>query len=67
MGDSDKDGAVHLEVGKAFTELVGHLRREGIAVLELAMRTAGTWNQPSEELEATRPPDAGVPAAMPAP
>ncbi len=67
-GDPDKDGAVQLEVGKAFTELVGHLRREGIAVLELAMRTAGTWDKPSEELQATRnPPDAGVPAAMPAP
>jgi hypothetical protein len=68
MGDPDKDGAVHLEVGKAFTELVGHLRSEGIAVLELAMRTAGTWNQPSEELRASVPPDAGAPpAAMPAP
>lgn len=60
-GDEDKDGAIHLQVSKAFGELTEHLRSSGIAALELAMNAPAKWDEPSDDWKATVPPDAAPP------
>ncbi|GEM_PF-917331 len=66
LGDEKSDGAVHLEVGRAFKDLIAHLASQGIKALEEAMETPATVKEPIPEI----PVDAGVapaPAGVPMP